>query len=921
MRTMFKALIVGILCVFFVECGKAGDDEDSGVLDASDASQSGITPAPGESGETQGDTSQGGVVDNGTTGLPEPEESQAPEEVVCPGDCDDGLWCNGQEICVSGICVRGSLPDCSTRESCFIGFCNEDIQGCDSAPDLNVADKDGDTYWSLNCGGEDCYDLDYEISPGTDEKCDGVDNNCDGQTDEDCICEEGKTQVCGRDQGICEFGTQVCTTQNDGRILWSPCTGGAPSAEICDDLDNDCDGTIDNEVKNACGECGETPSDGPPFDCDWQDNNCDGVADEGCVCRNDELQPCDVGLGECKKGGIQFCKNGFWDEICMGATAPEDEFCDGRDNNCDGETDEDFDLASNPQHCGICNWKCLPEERCEKGRCLADNSQLLDAGIDAGIVVDGGTDGGLADAGIPDANVGIDAGVCVAQTEICDNFDNDCDGQTDESLTRACSTACGSGTETCQNGLWKNCTAQQTMRSCKNYTTCLNEAKCVTTCPSAPSELCDSKDNDCDGTVDEDFGNKGQSCTAGVGECVRTGTFVCKTDKTGTQCSATAGTPATSETCDNKDNDCDGMTDSADADIVATNCEKQNAVCHGKKHSVAQCVAGSWQVCGATQYGLDYEVTETRCDNFDNDCDGQTDESLTRACSTACGSGTETCQNGLWKNCTAIQPTEEIYGDGRDNDCDGLMDEDLRFLSCNTVTLNGTYSFDVCHIKQCTTLTVSSSLGLTCRLLTIEQGGTIQANAVGNSGLCNGGNGEGGGPNACGGGGGGACSAGFGAIGGYCPWRQVGKPGAGGTAVYGTASGSDQFAGSRGGNGGVGTIVYNPIQPGTYNYGALGGGVIAITVTESATIAGTIAVKGGDGDQRGWNICDDGAGGGGSGGTALLRTPLLTFGASAIITANGGKGGKGGSSCGYGGGGGGGGGGRIKIKVTAQTVF
>jgi uncharacterized protein (TIGR03382 family) len=62
------------------------------------------------------------------------------------------------------------------------------------------------------------------------------------------------------------------------------------------------------------------------------------------------------------------------------------------------------------------------------------------------------------------------------------------------------------------------------------------------------------------------------------------------------------------------------------------------------------------------------------CDGLDNDCDGQVDEELTRGCSSACGSGVETCQAGTWAGCDAPAPTAETC-DGNDNDCDGVVDQ------------------------------------------------------------------------------------------------------------------------------------------------------------------------------------------------------------------------------------------------------
>jgi hypothetical protein len=73
------------------------------------------------------------------------------------------------------------------------------------------------------------------------------------------------------------------------------------------------------------------------------------------------------------------------------------------------------------------------------------------------------------------------------------------------------------------------------------------------------AEICDNKDNNCNGQIDEGF-NVGQSCSVGVGECARTGQYVCNQDGTGTECNATPGTP-TPEVCDNKDNNCNGQID------------------------------------------------------------------------------------------------------------------------------------------------------------------------------------------------------------------------------------------------------------------------------------------------------------------------------------------------------------------------
>lgn len=86
------------------------------------------------------------------------------------------------------------------------------------------------------------------------------------------------------------------------------------------------------------------------------------------------------------------------------------------------------------------------------------------------------------------------------------------------------------------------------------------------------NELCDGKDNDCDGKIDEDFSDLGKVCEVGEGECKRSGYFVCNGSATKLKCDATPGSPIIegppgSATCsDGLDNDCDGLADGQDPD-------------------------------------------------------------------------------------------------------------------------------------------------------------------------------------------------------------------------------------------------------------------------------------------------------------------------------------------------------------------
>ena len=182
-----------------------------------------------------------------------------------------------------------------------------------------------------------------------DEVCDGRDNDCDGRTDEDDPhlgegCSTGLPGPCWQGRQRCQEGALVCV----GVVQ--------PQEEVCDGLDNDCNGEADEgapESGQPCdagepGECARGATrceDGvlrciapPPGEeaCDGVDNDCNGQVDEGAPGHD---EPCDTGeLGVCAEG-IGRCEDGVFE--CVRQQAPSDEECDRLDNDCDGETDED----------------------------------------------------------------------------------------------------------------------------------------------------------------------------------------------------------------------------------------------------------------------------------------------------------------------------------------------------------------------------------------------------------------------------------------------------------------------------------------------------------------------------------------------------------------------------------------------------
>ncbi len=170
--------------------------------------------------------------------------------------------------------------------------------------------------------------------------------------------------------------------------------------------------------------------------------------------------------------------------------------------------------------------------------------------------------------------------------EICDGIDNNCNGQIDEGLFRACSTICGTGIEQCVMGEWVGCTARQ-----------------------PEEEICDDIDNNCNGVVDEgcacQIGDR-RPCGIEVGAC-QTGEQVCER---GVWSECRNAVWPTQEVCDGVDNDCNGFVDDNLFDPCQTACG----------YGVRTCVNGSWSACSAPQ------PTAEVCNAIDDDCNGLVDD-------------------------------------------------------------------------------------------------------------------------------------------------------------------------------------------------------------------------------------------------------------------------------------------------------
>ena len=417
--------------------------------------------------------------------------------------------------------------------------------GDDGDGTTEPVDADDDGYLS----DEDCDDTDPEIHPGADELCNGVDDNCDGQVDEDAVDLLTVYQDEDADgfgdpataQVACEVG--VGQTEDDSDCDDAHDSVNPEATEICDGLDNDCNDLVDEadsglDLSTAQEWFTDADQDGygDPISSTW---SCEQPADT-----SEDDTDCDDGAVDIHPGA---------DEICDGVDNDCDDLVDDEDDSLDSSTGSTFYLDADGDGYGLADFSV---EACEPPDGYAPN-----------------------DLDCEDGDGGINPGA----TEICDEQDNDCDGlvdDADDSLDL--STASEWHPDMDEDGYGDSTTSTLTCVAPSAHVAdgsdCDDED--ATAYPTA-TEICDEVDNDCDGDVDDADASLDTSTAStwyadsdsdGYGDpdsssltCIQpTGTTTDDSDCDDTDSEVN---PDATEICDGIDNDCDTDVDEDDTDL------------------------------------------------------------------------------------------------------------------------------------------------------------------------------------------------------------------------------------------------------------------------------------------------------------------------------------------------------------------
>jgi hypothetical protein len=628
--------------------------------------------------------------------------------------------CSGVFVVTNGCGVSGTSGNYTVTLGVSNYYSDDDSDGFG-----NINSSISSCYFPvgyvLNSG--DCNDMIASINPDASELCNNFDDDCDGTTDDGLTFVNYYVDTDGDGYGA-GAASNLCSNPGTGYVSNNTdCNNNdaavhAITIEVCNNLDDDCDGTADDGLtfvnyyldtdgdgygagaaSNLCSnpgagyvtnntDCNNSNAAVHSITtevCNNFDDDCDGTADDDLTFVNYYVDTDGDGYGAgaasnlCSNPGSGYSTNADDCDDAVSTINPgATESCNDVDDDCNGIIDNNIVFTN----------YFVDNDGDGYGAGTASNSC---SNLGAGFVTNN-TD-------CNDANSTLNS----ITTEVCNNFDDDCDGTADDGLTFV-----NYYVDTDGDGYGAGAASNLCSNPGAGYVT--NNTDCndalATVYPGA-AETCNTIDDDCDNSTDEgvqttfyadadsdtygDLATTTSACTVPVG-------YVSNS----TDCNDASASvyPGATETCNSIDDDCDGSTDEgvqttfyADAD---------NDTFGDLATTTSACTAPAGYVSNSTDCNdgsasVHPSATET-CNGVDDDCDNSTDESVqitfyldadndtygdiattTLACSVPAGYSvnSEDCDDSA----AGVNPgATEVCG-GTDEDCDGQQNEGLTFYN------------------------------------------------------------------------------------------------------------------------------------------------------------------------------------------------------------------------------------------------